>query len=196
MCSRQYVPVTRLPTRRPCRSGKATRTVSIRFSAIASSSIAASSIPRTVMAAQPIYSGVTYRGGDAAVDDELGPGHVRGVVGGEEGRARPSPTPPRARAGPSGCAPCAGQRAQGSERSSSSRGVWIGPGHNEFARMPWRAYSTAIYRVIDSTPPSRYSDLHRRRPISATKRSDVDDAAAARCDHRGDPGPAPRTTRP
>ena len=44
-------------------------------------------------------------------------------------------------------------RRAGSLISSSSIGVAIGPGHSEFARMPCRAYSTAISRVIESTPP-------------------------------------------
>ena len=44
-------------------------------------------------------------------------------------------------------------RRSGSDSSSASIGVSIGPGHRAFARMPRRAYSTAISRVIASTPP-------------------------------------------
>ena len=44
-------------------------------------------------------------------------------------------------------------RTSGSARNSSSSGVFTGPGHSAFARMFWRAYSTAISRVIASTPP-------------------------------------------
>ena len=44
-------------------------------------------------------------------------------------------------------------RRAGSASSSASMGVSIGPGHRALHRMPRRAYSTAISRVIDSTAP-------------------------------------------
>jgi hypothetical protein len=43
--------------------------------------------------------------------------------------------------------------AAGSENSCIRSGVSIGPGHRALALIPFRAYSTAISRVIDSTPP-------------------------------------------
>ena len=58
----------------------------------------------------------------------------------------------------------------GSLMSSSSIGVAIGPGQSEFARMFWRAYSTAISRVIESTPPllAVYAICAVAAPTSAT----------------------------
>ena len=49
-------------------------------------------------------------------------------------------------------------------------GVWIGPGHSALTRTPVRAYSTAISRVIDSTPPllAVYAIWATAEPMSAT----------------------------
>src|SRR3954452_1476256 len=44
-------------------------------------------------------------------------------------------------------------RRAGSARSAARSGVSTGPGQRELARMFWRANSTAISRVIASTPP-------------------------------------------
>src|SRR3954453_6603259 len=46
-----------------------------------------------------------------------------------------------------------GWRGGGSAGSSARSGVSAGPGQRELARMFWRANSTAISRVIASTPP-------------------------------------------
>ena len=44
-------------------------------------------------------------------------------------------------------------RRAGSASSSARSGVSMGPGHSALARIPFRANSTAISRVMDSTPP-------------------------------------------
>ncbi len=67
---------------------------------------------------------------------------------------------------------CTSRRAlrAGSDISSASSGVSTGPGHNALARMPWRAHSTAISRVIDNTPPllDVYAICAVAAPTSAT----------------------------
>src|SRR5262245_12639964 len=47
-------------------------------------------------------------------------------------------------------------------RAPFDMGVAISPGHTEFARRPWRAYSTASVRVIASTAPleAEYAPPH------------------------------------
>src|SRR5215831_9063477 len=83
MWSSQYEPVTRLPTRRPWRSGNATRTVSIVPAVIADASSSACSIPRPAITEAYLLRR-HVRGGDAAVDDERRARHERRVVGCEE----------------------------------------------------------------------------------------------------------------
>src|SRR5262249_10535498 len=83
MWSSQYEPVTRLPTRRPWRSGNATSTVSIAPATTSFASSSAWSIPRPAIT--PAYLlRRDVRGGDAAVDHQGRAGHERRVVGGEE----------------------------------------------------------------------------------------------------------------
>src|SRR5438477_10045792 len=61
-------------------------------------------------------------------------------------------------------------RRAGSASSSCSSGVSTGPGQSAFARMFLRANSTAISRVIDSTPPllAVYAICGAAAPITAT----------------------------
>src|SRR5262245_33302325 len=52
-----------------------------------------------------------------------------------------------------------------SESSCISRGVSIGPGHKALQRIPRRAYSTAISRVIASTAP--FEDVYAVCDVAA-----------------------------
>ena len=141
--------------------------------------------------------GRDVRGGDAAVDDERRAGHERRVVGGEEqrGLGQLLGLPEPAHRDVHQPARPAGRDRRAAPRAAASRS---GPGHSAFARMPWRAYSTAISRVIDehAALARGVRDLRGRRAHQRDERRDVDDRAAARLEHRRDPGPAARATRP
>ena len=58
--------------------------------------------------------------------------------------------------------------------------------------MPWRPYSTASSRVIDSTPPllAVYAICAVAAPIERDEARDVHDRSAAGREHRGDAGAA------
>jgi hypothetical protein len=61
-------------------------------------------------------------------------------------------------------------RRSGSDNSSASKGVSIGPGHRALHRTRFRAYSTAISRVIARTAPFEavYAVCEVAAPIQAT----------------------------
>ena len=82
-------------------------------------------------------------------------------------------------------------RRAGSASSSASRGVSIGPGQIELARIPWRAYSTASSRVKEYPAfGGGVGDLGGGRPHQGHERGHVDDGATAGGQHGGHRGPA------
>ena len=136
------------------------------------SSSSAVSIPRTRHAAHGSlsYSGVTYAAvmppsttSDAPVMNDAS-SDARKSAAFASSSALPEPAhrdvhhPPGA----------AGRGRRGAPRAAASGS---GPGHSAFARMPWRAYSTAISRVIDehAALARRVRDLRGRRAHRARR---------------------------
>ena len=81
-------------------------------------------------------------------------------------------------------------RRSGSDNSSSSSGVWIGPGHKELARMPCqRVLDRDLACHREHAPLARgVGDLRGGGAHDRDERRDVDDGAPTRREHRGDAG--------
>ena len=138
-CSRKKAPVTRLPTGRPCRSGKATTTVStspdwIWWGRVCSVSIAQHSGPARARG-RPALLGGHVGGGDPAVHHQRRSGDERGVVRGQEQRGLGDllgpPEPPDGDVDQSSLPPGRVGQQLGQQRASRS-----GPGRSSWPGSP------------------------------------------------------------